>query len=101
MTDRDYKNIKAKINKGDLKYQKEINLFLLNELKELGKRCDQQIAINEIALSSNRKLKEYIDLVAENISMCVKADMRGNGLKVKFVDPDKYKEEESNAEATN
>lgn len=95
MTSGEYKRISELIESGDAEAQKEINMWLLNELKETHDALTTQVALNDFIFGTNSQLKRYIDNMVRNVALCVKADMLDNGLRVTFVDPDKYKEDKS------
>ena len=93
MTSGEYKRMNELIENGDVDAQKEINMRLLNELKEIGEILDRQSAINSLNRVSNKVSRRYIDSVATNIALRVKADLLANGLVVTHIDPDQYKKE--------
>ena len=102
MTSVEYKRMSDLIENGDADAQKEINLWLLNKLKEIGEILERQSDINSINRVSNKVSRRYIDSVATNIALRVKADLLANGLDVTHIDPDRYQyKEENNDDATN
>ena len=94
MTSGEYKRMSDLIESGDADAQKEINLWLLNKLKEIGEILERQTVINMLNRVANSQLERYIDSVASNVALCVKADMIDNGLAVTHIDPDRYEHKE-------
>lgn len=94
MTSGEYKRMSELIENGDADAQKEINSWLLHELKEIGETLERQSAMNSLNRVANNVTRRYIDSVATNIAVCVKADMIANGLDVAHINPDRYQYEE-------
>ena len=94
MTSGEYKRMNDLIENGDADAQKEINLWLLYKLKEIGEILDRQAVINTLDRVANSQLERYIDSVATSIALCVKADMIDNGLAVAHINPDRYEHKE-------
>lgn len=102
MTSGEYKRMSDLIENGDADTQKEINLWLLYKLKEIGEILDRQAVINTLNRVANNQLERYIESVASNVALCVRADMIANGLAVTHVRPDRYEhKEENNDDAAN
>lgn len=97
MTSNEYKRMSDLIENGDADAQKEINLWLLYKLKEIGEILDRQAVINTLHRVANNQLERYIESVATNIALCVKDDMIANGLDVAHINPDRYQYKEDEA----
>lgn len=97
MTSDEYKRMSDLIENGDADAQKEINSWLLHELKEIGETLERQSAMNTLNRVANKVTRRYIDSVATNIALCIKADMIANGLDVANINPDRYQYKEDEA----